>query len=806
MKKQRNRRREKIKKTENPIRRQRTRKLILSTFAVLILSFLFVLMCVSLYVTNNLKTQIDIKLFDNTGADTVSRLYYFDENGQSVEFYDERLYGAQVTVYKSLDDIPDDLENAFIAIEDKRYYDHSGVDWYRTFAAGANHILHFSSTFGASTITQQLIKNVTGSDEITVQRKLQEIFYALDLEEKMEKKEILEMYLNIVNLSQGCYGVGAASEKYFSKPVEELSLAECATLAAITKNPSYYDPIIYPQNNIDRRNIILYQMLEQGYISNDEYEKAKNEELIIYESRDSDSINSWYTDMVVEDVINDLIEELGYTRAAASYLVYNGGLKIYTSMDPEIQKTVTEYYVDESNFPSDDREQGRSAIVIIDPIDGDILGVAGNIGEKTGNRIQNYATDTLRPSGSSIKPLSVYAPALEEGIITWASVYDDIPLEFTDIGNGKYTMWPKNATNTYLGLSNIRKAIQDSLNTVSVDVLYDLGIDRSYEYLTEKFRIESLTETDKVPAALALGQETYGVTLLEMTAAYSVFANGGIYTAPRSYVMVMTRDGDVLLDNTVESERVISEGNAAVMTKLLETVVYQGSASKVTLKDTINVAGKTGTTQDTCDRWFIGYTPYYICGVWYGHEYPSSLPSSTKTVCSSTWNAIMTEIHSDIIESGNIKEFQVPNNVIKASFCYDSGKLMTAACLADPRGERIESGWFVDGTQPKSFCECHILVDYDTDGAGVEIEEDRESESIIKVGLIRVERLFPCQVYITDAQYVWRELSGDLKPDSRDGNAFFSRIFGSDEYCGISDTDRQYNSACREHYGYSPWD
>lgn len=805
MRRSKRREKQKIKKTKNSIRTRRTIRIILGISAITVLISLFFLMIISLYVTNNLSTQIDLKIFENAGGDTVSRLYYFDENGQSVEFNDERLYGSQVTVYKSLEEIPDDLEKAFVAIEDKRYYEHNGVDWYRTLAAGSNYFLKFDGTFGASTITQQLIKNVTGSDEVTVKRKLQEIFYALDLEKNMEKDEILEMYLNIVNLSQGCYGVGAAAEKYFSRSVDELTLAECATIAAITKNPSYYDPINYPENNKERRNVILYQMLDQGYISNEEYENAKNSDIVLNISYDKNGINSWYADMVVEDVINDLMAELGYTRAAASYLVYNGGLKIYTAMDPEIQNTVTEYYLDGSNFPEDDREEGRSAMVIIDPSNGNILGVAGNIGEKSGNRIQNYATDTKRPSGSSIKPLAVYAPALEEGIITWASVYDDIPLEFTDAGNGKYNMWPKNATNTYLGLSNIRKAVEESLNTVSVEVLYDLGIDKSFEYLTEKFHIESLTDTDKVPAALALGQETHGVTLLEMTAAYSVFANGGVYTAPRSYVMVMTRDGDVLLDKTVESERVVSEGNAAVMTKLLETVVDQGSASKVTLKNKINVAGKTGTTQDTCDRWFIGYTPYYICGVWYGHEYPSTLPSSTKTICSSTWNAVMTEVHSDIIKSGDVKEFEVPDNVITASFCYDSGKLMTAACLSDPRGDRLETGWFVDGTQPKSFCECHILVDYDVDGEGVAME-DCESENLIKVGLIRVERLFPCQIYINDAQYVWRELPDGIKPDSRDENAFFSRLFGHQVYCGISDTERQYNSACREHYGYSPWE
>ncbi len=786
---------------ENPIRSARRKKIFFAAVSAVVLIPMFALSAMGLYIGNTLKSEIDLSLFENAGSDTVSRLYYFDENGNAVEFENESLYGPQVTVYKSLDEIPDTLEKAFIAIEDKRYYQHSGVDWKRTAAAGANYVLRFSGTFGASTITQQLIKNVTGSDEVTVNRKIQEIVYALDLEQKFSKAEILEMYLNIVNLAEGCYGVGAAAEKYFSKSVEELTLIECAAIAAITKNPSYYDPIKYPENNKARRDVVLSQMAEQGYITQNECDTAQNAELVLNVSRGSEDVNSWYADMVVDDVIDALISELGYTRAAASYLVYNGGLKIYTAMDKNIQEAVTEHYLDESNFPEDDREEGRSAVVVIDPYDGDILAVAGNIGEKSGNRVQNYATDTKRPSGSSIKPLGVYAPALEEGVITWASVYDDVPLEFTE-ANGEYTMWPKNATNTYRGLSNIRCAVQNSLNTVSVDVLYDLGIEKSYDYLKNKFHIESLMETDKVPAALALGQETYGVTLLEMTAAYSVFANGGIYTEPRSYVMVMTRGGDVLLDNTSKSERVISEGNAAVMTKLLETVIDNGSASSVTLNKYMDVAGKTGTTQDTCDRWFIGYTPYYVCGVWYGHEYPSTLPQSTKTICSSTFNTIMTDIHSKILESGEIKSFDVPENVIAASFCVDSGKLMTGVCLKDPRGDRQETGWFVEGTQPKDFCQCHVPVLYDVEGEGIAFEKCAASRHLGVVGLITAERDFPCEVYIADAQYVMTTLwDGDF-PDSRDDRAFF---WSADGYCGITDTKRQYNSACRLHYEYSPW-
>ncbi len=781
-------------------RRRYRVKIILGIVAVLILIGLIGVAALALYVENNVDTRVDLSLFEAAGADTVSHLYYFDADGHAVELTDDRLYGAQVTVYTSIDRIPKTLIDAFIAIEDKRFFTHHGVDWYRTAAAGVNYVLKTRETFGASTITQQLIKNVTGSDEVKLSRKLQEIFYALDLEQNLDKNEILELYLNIVNLSQGCYGVGAAAEKYFSKSVDELDLLESAAIAAITKNPSYYDPINHPENNRERRDVILSQMLEQGYIDHEAFDSAYGKELTLTIGREATVVNSWYADMVVEDIINDLCGELGYTRAAASYLVYNGGLHIYTAQDPIVQTAVESYYSDESNFPSDDRESGRSGIIVIDPTDGDILGVAGSIGEKTANRVQNYATDVKRPSGSSIKPLSVYAPALEEGLITWATVYDDVPLEFYE-SDGKTVGWPANATNIYRGLTNISYAIEESLNTVAIRALYDLGLDTSFDYL-ERFGIYNLTETDRDVAPLALGQQTYGITLRELTSAYSALANGGVAHSARSYITVMTSDGKVLLDKTSVGERVISEGNAAVMTKLLQNVVEYGSSSAtVTLRESVEVAAKTGTTQDSCDRWFVGYTPEYICGVWYGHEYPSTLPQSTLRICSTVWNAVMTELHADDIERGQKLRFELPENVIRAGYCKDSGKLMTSSCMLDPRGEREELGWFVDGTQPKSFCECHVTVAYDSLAGGVATSVCPPF-GLEAVGLIQIKRSFPVEVTVTDAQYVWRYLPDNIAPSADGSSAFFSPMLEDGEYCGISASERQFNAGCPSHSGY----
>ncbi len=782
---------------------RRTATIIAVVISVIVLVLLSAVSTVAIYMnTNGIDTDLDLSIFEGVGSDTVSRIYYFDENGVAQELSDEQITGSRVTVYAELESIPKNLKNAFVAVEDKRFYKHSGVDWYRTAGATLNYIFKFDKSFGASTITQQLIKNVTNDDEYSIRRKLQEIFYAADLERNMDKNEILEMYLNIVNLSQNCFGVGAAAEKYFSKDVSELTLIECAAIASITKNPSYYDPIKNPENNARRRDTVLTLMLEQGYISEEEYNETYKKELKLNVSRKSSEANSWYTDMVISDIIDDLTAELGYSRAAANLLVFSGGLKIYTAMDPEVQSALTEYFENTDNFPQDDLEDGRCAMIIIDHLTGDILGVAGSIGEKTADRIQNYATDTKRPSGSVIKPLSVYAPALEEGVITWASVYDDVPLEFIEESEENFKTWPNNATNIYRGLTGIEYAIAHSLNTVAVDVLYDLGAEKSYDYLKNKFGLDSLIDDDNGTAALALGQQNYGVTLRELTTAYTAFANGGKRLEAKSYILVQTREGKTLLSREIEGEQVISSENAAIMTRLLQSVT--AIHPTIDLDEYLMTAGKTGTTQDTCDRWFVGYTPYYLAGVWYGHEYPTTLPESAKSICSTVWNDVMTEIHEDIMEAGDIRKFEMPDNIIAATFCADSGKLMTGACMADPRGDRAMLGYFVDGTQPREFCACHVLVDYDTEYGGV-ASPICSRYNVEKVGLITVDRSFPTEVIVTDAQYVWRELPENIAPYYSSDRAFFVNVLDTGEYCGISNAEVQYNRYCISHDSIPVW-
>ncbi len=784
----------------------------------------------SIYVNKYVDKTIDEELFYVVGSNAQTKLYYYEysdragRQGEAVEMSEEPLYGGYRSKYVQSSDLPQDLKNAFISIEDKRFEKHKGVDWWRTASAGVNYYLNFSTSFGGSTITQQLVKNVTDNDDYSFQRKIQEIFWALDLETKMDKQEILGLYLNIINLSQGCYGVGAAADYYFSKDVSELTLSECACIAAITNSPTYYDPIKNPENNDRRRLLILGQMYEQGYIDQDEYTAACDEKIVldVKDHYEDTHINSWYTDMVVEDVMRDLMEQYGYSRTMASLIVYTGGLQIYTVMDKDVQAALDVYYSNEKNFASSkDGELPESSMIVIDSQTGDILGVAGAIGQKKGNRIQNFATTTVRPAGSVIKPLSVYAPALEDGVINYATVYDDTPVNFgnynLDANKGAIVQpvaWPKNANGIYRGLTNINYAIKHSINTVTVKVLEDIGVERSFDFLYNDLEMKSLIQSktldggsvisDMDYAALALGQFNYGVTVRETTAAYSIFVNDGIYNSYRSYYEVTDGNGNTVLENKYDGHAVMSEENADIMTNMLMNVTDNGTASEITLKESIDCAGKTGTTQNKYDNWYIGYTPYYIGGVWMGYEYPKPLSDYQSNKCIEIWDEIMTVLHEKYIGTEDVLRFEMSDNIVECEYCVDSGKLMTTACKNDPRGNRAERGYFAKGTEPTEPCDRHLLADYDTATGSVVIGAC-PSENVIKVGLINVERSFPMQLYVTDAQYTWRDIGLYILPETSPYLPFYNNILGENAYSGISKSEFQYNRACREHFNYFEW-
>lgn len=790
----------------------------------------------SIYIKNYVDTEIDVSQFraaisSGTTTTTVYRYEFTDrENriGTPVVMENEKIVGASDSVYVTYDKIPENMINAVIAIEDKRFRTHQGVDWKRTLAAGANFFLGFAdSGYGGSTITQQLIKNITLNDEYKIQRKIQEIFWALDLETKMDKTEIIELYLNIVSFGGNNLGVQAAAYNYFSKDVSELTLIECAAIAGITQNPSYYNPIIFPEHNAQRRNYLLYEMYDQGLITEREFDEAYKKELVLNipgsDKKDDEKelgINSWYVDMAIQDVIDDLVEQKGYTTKVASLMVYNGGLSIYTLVDPKIQSILETVYLNDANFPKDTSGmRAQSSAIIIDSCTGDVLGVVGSRDPKTANRIQNYATQTKRPPGSSIKPMAVYAPALEQGLITWGTVYDDTPFNFTSSSTG----WPKDAY-AYRGLTTINYAVEHSLNTIAVKVLDQVGLRKSFDFCHNTLKMNCIIDeltlqsgrkiTDIDYAALALGQLNYGITVREISAAYSIFANNGIYNDCNSYLKVTDSQGNVILENNYEGTVAISEETASIMTLMMENVIESGTADTIKFGDMtgIDVAGKTGTAGDTYDRWFIGYTPYYICGLWYGYDYPRTLKGTNP--CLSLFDTIMIQAHQDVLYDvavGNtpLKKFKISDNIIECTYCRDSGKLLCDTCAHDPRGDRSETGYFVKGTEPTEYCDTHVLVKYDSVTHGVACDMCPK-ENLIDVALIRVDRNFPVQLYITDAQYSYVELPYDVRPYSNTYYPYYYYLStqpgenGKIRYYGRT-RNAVYNQACVTHFDYDQW-
>lgn len=605
----------------------------------------------------------------------------------------DRIFAQKKREYVPYSEIPENLVNAFVAIEDKDFFTHRGVDWKRTASAVLNLAIGYSDRFGASTITQQLVKNLTGKNEISVGRKIQELMWATDLERKADKTQIMERYLNIIHFSDSCDGIAEAARHYFSKSAKDLTLCECASIAAITNSPAYYNPIRHPENHLKRRDLILSEMCKEGYITREEYDAAVASPIGLAVTESEDGVNSWYADLVIEDVINDLMKEYGITRRAASEWVQGGGLRIDTAMNPEMQEYVEEYYRTAVVLPKDaDGKSAQSALIVIHPQTGDILAVAGAVGRKTGNRIQNFATQTKRPPGSTIKPIAVYAPAIERGIITWGSVYDDAPVTVT--GDG--TPWPQNATREYAGKVGIPYAVAHSLNTVPVRLLRELGQDTAFDWAKNRFHLSEMTDGDNSEVALALGQFRYGVTLRDLTAAYTVFADGGIYHPTRSYYRVTDSRGHLILSNPDAGETVLSAETAAVMTKLLEGVITDGTSSSITLGDLTECAGKTGTSSDDFDRWFVGYTPELLCGVWCGYEYPE--PLIGRNLCTSVWNRVMRYLTREYAEK---TVFDLPATVVQLSYCAESGDLPTEAC------EHRKLGWFTAETAPRDPCvEC----------------------------------------------------------------------------------------------------
>ncbi len=703
-----------------------TAKILISILFIILFTGVICVGAFGIYVKTFLQPEASIDVA-SISMNYTSVVYYTDpETGERTEL--ERLYGSENRVWANYDVIPKHLKNAFITIEDERFMSHKGVDWKRTIAATVNLVLPYSSGFGGSTITQQLVKNITGDDEVTIQRKVLEILRALDMERKLSKEEILEMYMNTINLSQNCYGVSSAAYVYFGKDVSELSLAECACIAGITNSPTYYDPFQNPDNNKDRQELILGKMLELGSINKEEYAEAMAEELEFFagedEETDTSGIQSYFTDLLINEIIEDFREELGYSSTMAYKLLYAGGLEIEATVDPKVQSTLESIYENRDNFPRvKGTTQLESAMVIMSS-DGYLRGIVGGIGQKSGNLVLNRALAQRQP-GSAIKPLSVFSPALEYGLITPNSVVDDSPSKYIAktgalvegesvilLSDPTITVWPSNSDNTYRGLMNVTEAMDRSVNTVPVRILDMMTLDSAFDFAADRFGLSLIRDeiindvfcTDLTYSALALGGLSYGVSLLEMTAAYVPFVNDGIYSEATTYTRVFDADGNLLLDNSDRDSIAISGETAYYMTEMLKSAVENGTGAAAALPG-MDVGGKTGTTSSDYDRWFLGVTPYYVGGVWVGFDKNKTIGLSYNPSVE-IWHEVMEILHEDLPSA----KFEAQSGMVTCSYCMDSGGIPSESCKNDPRGNRIATGEFFESDAPTTLCTTHVEV------------------------------------------------------------------------------------------------
>lgn len=695
-------------------------------------------------------------------------------------------------VYVTIDEIPLDLQHAFVAIEDARFYEHNGIDITGIVRAGITGITSGRFSQGASTITQQLLKNNVFTDWTSessfadkMERKIQEQYLAIQLEKVEDKDWILENYLNTINLGQNTLGVQAASQRYFNKDVSELTLSECAVIAGITQNPSRYNPVSNPDANAERRTKVLNNMLDQGYIDQAAYDTAMADNVydriqIVDSETASDNINSYFVDALTEQVIDDLMEVKGYTETQAYKALYEGGLTIYSTQDPSIQQicdeevnnadnygsetkyscsyrltiqkadgtyqnyseqTMLSYYQSKNskyNIDFDSKEavdaaieqykadimedgdtivpngesitytmQPQASMTVIDQSTGEVKAIVGGRGDKTANKTLNRATDTKRQPGSTFKILSAYAPALDIGGMTLASVQDDAPYTYSNAAHTPVNNYDK----SYRGFTTIREGITYSINIVAVKTLTDIGVDIGYEYL-QNFGFSTLCDSDRTQA-LALGGITNGVTNLELTAAYATIANGGTYTKPRFYTKILDHDGNVLIDNTPQTHTVLKETTAWLLTNAMEDVLTNGTGRPAHFNG-MPQAGKSGTTSSDRDALFAGYTPYYTCVVWGGYDDNAEL--SYTTYPKTLWKSVMGRIHENL----DYKDFDKPDGITTATVCKKSGKLAVAGlCDSDPRGSMVESEYFASGTVPKDYCDHHVRVTIDLSTGGI---------------------------------------------------------------------------------------
>lgn len=633
---------------------------------------------------------------DDLRLDLTSSICYLDESGEVKEF--EKISGSENRFWVEYAKVPQHMKDAFIAIEDERFLSHNGFDIKRTTKAVLEYFTKGSRAQGGSTITQQLVKNITDNAKRTPVRKIQEIWLAYQLERELTKDQILELYMNTIYLAQGVNGVQTASRLYFDKDVSELSLAQCASIAGITQYPSYYDPFLQPENNKDKQELVLKKMLELGFISQEEHDQAVAEPLDFKKGnmKVSVSYQSYIAETIITDAIDLLVKEEGLSETVAKKKIYSGGYQIISTVDPKVQSAIDNVFKNPSNFPNSPYDEiPQGAIVVMDPQTGHVKGLYGGIGEKPGLYSLNRAIGSTRQPGSCVKPIGVYAPALEAGLITPNTIYTDQKIT--------YGSWsPKNYYTGFRGDMTVQRAVELSVNTIPVQILEELGVEKSYSFLRDKLHITSLDESDKVLGALGLGGMTNGVSVMEMTAAYATFANNGIYTEPVTIIEIRDSYGKSVVKVTPETNVAMNEKTAEMMHQMLLAVVQNGTGTGAQISG-VKAGGKTGTTDDDKDRWFVGYTPNYVAAVWYGFDIPKGMGYVSGNPALNAWKKVM----APIMANAPYREYTtktpqfIPSSSMKVNICTVSGLLPVQYCI-DQKTIEIQS--FKEDEQPQEYC------------------------------------------------------------------------------------------------------
>lgn len=639
-----------------------------------------------------ISTTKPLSLSDLTNTESVQTSFVYDANGNVMS----KLTGSQNVdrIYVSISDVKNTyIDEAITSIEDERFYEHSGIDIKRIGSAVLSALANGgTATYGGSTITQQTVKLISGQDQHSTSRKVQEWFSAMALEQDLTKDEIMELYVNLAPMGNNYVGIEAAAENYFGKTASELSLAECAFLAGLPKSPSYYNPLRESgrRNALRRMRIVLGKMYELGKITEDEYNEALNTELVFKtnESVSSTDINSYFAEYAIQEVINDLADQRGISTSLATTIVYNRGYQIYTTMEPNVQSVVDEAFTNRDLFQQDPTllfnlpEKPTAGMCIINSQTGAIVAMGGGYGEKTVNLGLNRATDAHRSPGSSMKPILDYAPAMELQLITPSMLFVDEESHLDPTNPD--AVWPLNSDRSYAGAMTVRTALVKSKNTIAVQVWNDVGGDTALWFLKQ----EGIDRTaEGAYPAQAIGAFTTGMTPLEMSAAYNVLASGGTYTEPYAYTNVYDTNGDVVLSSNPDSYRVYSPETCFLMSDILMGVINGGTASGYVSQITnasgeqIATAGKTGTTDANLDKWFCGYTPYYCAAVWYGYD--NRLRQTTVLSCDTgnamrIWYYVMSRIHSDKPAAS----FTMPDTIVRVEVC-SSGYYATDYCRAE---------------------------------------------------------------------------------------------------------------------------